>query len=133
MGGSVNKSAQDAEQQNQIKAQQYAAQQQQAALAGVNSWTAANKPPGQAAAPLQAPQQQSPATIGGGVASGGQMPQHAQQPQQPQPMQGQPMPGQPPAPQPGAAAAAQRQAPTMTPAQRAQIMAQLQAQQSRPM
>lgn len=115
MGGSVNQGAQQAEQQNQVKAQQYAAQQQQAALGAVNSWTAANKPPGQSAAPLQAPQAQSPATFGGGVASGGQMPPQSRGQRQPPPSQQPPMPGQPAqAPPPGV---------TLNPQQRAHLLA----------
>jgi hypothetical protein len=55
------------EQANQNQAQQYAAQQQKAALAGVNSWLQANKAPTATAPALQMPGASSPATIGGGV------------------------------------------------------------------
>jgi hypothetical protein len=108
MGSTVNQGAVNQEQQNQVQGQQYAAQQQQQALAGINNWTAANKPPGQTAAPLQMPGASSPATMGGGNIQAGQ-PQMAGRRSQAMPGQ----PGQQPAQNPVA----------LNPAQKAHIMA----------
>lgn len=118
MGGpTVDTGAQQAEQQNQVQGQQYAAQQQQQALAGINNWTAANKPPGQTAAPLQMPGASSPATMGGGNVQAGQ-PQMAGR-------RSQAMPGQPQQPgqgqQPGLLPGQNPVA--LNPAQKAHIMA----------
>ena len=86
MGGpSVDQGAVAQEQQNQTQAQNYAAQQQKAALAGVNSWIAANKPPGQTAAPLAPPTAASPVTMGGGNINAGA---GAGRPMQPPPAAG---------------------------------------------
>ena len=118
MGSTVNQGAVNQEQQNQQQAQQYAAQQQQQALAGVNAWTAANKPPGQSAAPLQMPGASSPATMGGGnIQAGG-----AGRPTPP------PMAQKPPAPAvpgtaPGGPVAPPGGGVALNPAQRAHIMA----------
>jgi hypothetical protein len=68
--GGVNQQAQSAEQQNQQKAQQYAAAQQTQALAALQAYLKANPSPNSQAAPLQAPGASSPATIGGGTAPG---------------------------------------------------------------
>ena len=71
----MNTQAQQAEQANQVQGEQYAAQQQAAAVAAINSYLAKNPSPNSAAAPLQAPGASSPATMGGGSfggANGGQ-------------------------------------------------------------
>ena len=119
--GTVNQGAVNQQQQNQQQGQQYAAQQQQAALTDINNWTAANKPPGQTAAPLQAPQAASPATMGGGMIQAGK-PQPRMMPQ------GQP-PGIPPN---GAAGAPPAATPNplanLSPQQRQQLVTALQAQ-----
>jgi hypothetical protein len=107
-GPTVNTQAQAAEQQNQVQGQQYAQQQQQAALAGLAAWNKANPSPVSTAAPLQQPGAAAPATIGGGViqAGAGAKPGAGTPPQQPQPGQAKPppMPGQVggQAPMPGA-------------------------------
>jgi len=116
MGGpSVDQGAVNQEQQNQTQAQNYAAQQQQQALAGVNAWTAANKPPGQSAAPLQMPGASSPATMGGGNIPAGAG--AARPPQGPAPQ------GVTPAPQPGRPVAPPGGNVALNPAQKAHIMA----------
>lgn len=118
-GGDVNQGAQAAEQANQQKAQTYAAQQQQAALTGVNNWTAANKPPGQTAAPVQGPPQlAAPATMGGGNIVAGAPATGGMKNVTPQPMQPQ---GARPMPPPGGAPAQNPVA--LNPAQKAHIMA----------
>lgn len=130
MGGpSVNQPAVQQEQQNQQQAQQYAAQQQQAALAGVNNWTAANKPPVTTAAPLQAPTAASPATMGGGNVSTAPAGRPMQPPQAQKPPAG-PAPAgiTPGAPVGGAVATAGQQ---ISPQLRAQIMAALGGQGAR--
>jgi hypothetical protein len=70
-GSSVNSQAQAAEQQNQNTAQQYAAQQQAAALAGLNQYIKSNPSPASTAKPITGPSFAAPKTMGGGVASGG--------------------------------------------------------------
>jgi hypothetical protein len=70
-GSSVNTQAQAAEQQNQNTAQQYAAQQQAAALAGLNQYIKSNPSPASTAKPITGPSFAAPKTMGGGVASGG--------------------------------------------------------------
>lgn len=103
MGGpTVDQGAVQQEQQNQVQGQQYAQQQQKAALSGVNDWVAANKPPGQqpGAAPQAPPGMGAPQALGGGAIPAGAgarpgpgtMPQ-AQRPQPPQQPGAQPGPG----------------------------------------
>jgi hypothetical protein len=79
-GGGVNQKAQSAEQANQQKAQQYAAQQQAASLAQLDAWLKGNPSPNSTAAPLQPPGAASPATMGGGTAPGSAQPQGQMRP-----------------------------------------------------
>jgi hypothetical protein len=115
MGGpTVNTQAQQAEQSNQVAGEQYAAQQQQAAIAAVNAWLKGNPSPNSTAAPLQAPGASSPATIGGGVAPGSAGAMRPPPTAQPQPPQGAP--------------GAQPQRPQLNPQQLQAIMTRLAAQ-----
>jgi hypothetical protein len=109
-GGGVNEGAEGQEQQNQAKAQQYAAQQQAAALAALQANVKANPPPNSTAAPLQ-PSFAAPATMGGGTAPGSAQPQGQMRP---------------PGGQPGAAPGGQpNPLATLPPQLKAALMAQL--------
>ena len=70
-GSSVNTQAQAAEQQNQNTAQQYAAQQQAAAIQALNQYIQKNPSPASTAKPIAAPQTVAPKTMGGGTAVAG--------------------------------------------------------------
>jgi hypothetical protein len=99
-GPTVNTQAQQAEQANQVQGEQYAAQQQAAAVAAINAYLKGNPAPNSTAAPLQAPSASSPATIGGGTAPGSAGAMRPPPTAQPQPPQGAPgAQPQPPRPQ----------------------------------
>ena len=110
-GPSVDQGAVNQEQQNQNTANAQAAAAQQKALAGIQSWNAANPAPVNTANPLQMPGASSPATMGGGNINAGA---GAGRPMQPPPAAG----GTPPS---GGASAPNNVA--LNPAQRAHIMA----------
>jgi hypothetical protein len=117
-GPSVDQGAVNQEQQNQNTANAQAAAAQQKALAGIQSWNAANPAPVNTANPLQMPGASSPATMGGGnIQAGG-----AGRPTPP------PMAQKPPAPAvpgsaPGGPVAPPGGGVALNPAQRAHIMA----------
>ena len=70
-GPSVNTQAQQAQQQNQLQGEQYAAQQQAAAQKQLAAYEQANPNPQSQAQPLQSPAAFSPSTMGGGSFTGG--------------------------------------------------------------
>jgi hypothetical protein len=134
-GPTVNTQAQQAEQSNQVQGEQYASAQQAAAVAAINAYLKANPSPNAQAAPLQAPNAQSPATIGGGSfggAAGGQTSRPPMPPPQPpvRPPQTVVQPqAQAPPPQ-ASAPPTQGQPPAsqLTPAQMLALVAQLRGQ-----
>jgi hypothetical protein len=111
---SVNTQAQAAEQSNQVQGQQYAQQQQQAALAGLANWNKANPSPVSTAPALKPPTASSPATMGGGVV------QPQAQPMKPQ--------GQPPMPGTAPQGAPAGGAPGLSPQIRQALIAALSGQ-----